>query len=180
MWQTVNIKFFSDMYDNKALAWLDMPITQDNLAENKGISKSRNCEVERVKEELTKILAKNKYKIGIITFYSEQAGLIRQMVQKEFPGEIHRIEVGTVDAFQGKEFDVVILSTVRANTYDDIRKRVGFLNNNNRLCVAFSRAKRLLITIGDASTVAQNGDCVYIEALAELLNACKNGGGYYE
>lgn len=169
-----------EMYNNKALVWLDMPISDDNPIENKGISKSRDCEVERIKEELAKILAKSKYKIGIITFYSEQAGLIRKMVQKEFPGEIHRIEVGTVDAFQGKEFDVVILSTVRSNTYEDIRQRVGFLNNNNRLCVAFSRAKRLLITIGDSATVAKNGDEVYIEALAELLTACKNGGGYYE
>ena len=150
--------------------------------ETKGISKSRPCEVSVIKKELSKILTANtKFEIGIITFYSKQAELLKNMIDEEFPSDAHRISVGTVDAFQGKEFDVVILSAVRSNTETEMNKRVGFLNNNNRLCVAFSRAKRLLITVGDSKTVAHDGSNVIIEPLHELLKRSKQEDiGYYE
>ena len=159
-----------NLYNNKPLVWLDVPASEKYPFENKGISKFRPCEVEVTRQELSKILLANpKFEVGIITFYSRQAEALRKMVDDEFPGDIDRISVGTVDAFQGKEFDVVILSAVRSNAEEDIKKRVGFLNNNNRLCVAFSRAKRLLITIGDSQTVAHNGKETIIEPLNELL-----------
>ena len=65
-----------------------------------------------------------------------------------------RFRIGSVDAFQGKEFDVVILSLVRSNNIQikdskDIRKKYGFLTSYNRLNVAMSRAKMLLIAVGD-------------------------------
>ena len=59
------------------------------------------------------------------------------------------MQIGTVDAFQGREFDVVLMSTVRCNNLGgDIRKRVGFLDSPKDFCVAFSRAKRLLLLSG--------------------------------
>ena len=170
------------LYNNKPLAWIDVPLSDKTPAEKGGISKSRPCEVEIVKKELSKILNANKeFDIGIITFYSKQSQLIKDMIDDEFASEAHRISVGTVDAFQGKEFDVVILSAVRSNVDTDIKKRVGFLNNNNRLCVAFSRAKRLLITVGDSNTVAGNDEVTYVEPLKELLKRSKQEDiGYYE
>lgn len=163
------------MYGDKALAWIDMPISDQCPAEVRNQSVSRPCEVERIQKELAMVLAKNSdYKIGIITFYSAQAKLLNDMVQDRFPGDVHRIRVGTVDAFQGKEFDVVFLSVVRANREEDMRKRVGFLNNDNRLCVAFSRAKRLLIAVGDASTVAFDGEKEYVRALHQMYLKCGN------
>lgn len=162
------------LYDNKALAWIDMPLCDQYPAEVKIQSISRKCEVDRIREELAKILLKNnKYSIGIITFYSAQAKLLNDMVQSEFPDEIGRIRVGTVDAFQGKEFDIVLLSIVRANEETEMRKRVGFLDNNNRLCVAFSRAKRLLVTVGDAKTVAFDGNKEYVKALNAMYQKCQ-------
>jgi superfamily I DNA and/or RNA helicase len=171
-----------NLYNNKPLVWIDVPITEKTPAEKGGISKSRPCEVSVVKKELAKILSANTdYDIGIITFYSKQAQLIKEMIDDEFPSETHRISVGTVDAFQGKEFDVVILSSVRSNMETDSKKRVGFLNNNNRLCVAFSRAKRLLVTVGDSNTVAGNDDVTYVEPLKELFERSKQEDvGYYE
>ena len=58
-----------------------------------------------------------------------------------------RLRVGTVDSFQGKEFDVVFLSLTRSNNVrgeDDAaqRRRYGFLMLENRLCVAMSRQRR--------------------------------------
>lgn len=54
-----------------------------------------------------------------------------------------------------------------------MKKRVGFLNNDNRLCVAFSRAKRLLVAVGDSKTVAFDGEKEYIKALHEMYKKCQ-------
>ena len=89
------------------------------------------------------------------------------------------IEVGTVDSFQGKEFDVVILSTVRSNSYKDKKKSVGFLDYKNRLNVAFSRGKRLMLVVGDAHTVAVNEAGPIIKELYMFYQTCKEEG-YYE
>lgn len=161
------------LYNNKALVWIDLPISEDYPMEVKRQSVSRRCEVDRIQKELSVILSKNNdYKIGIITFYSDQAKLLNDMVRNKFPSDIDRIRVGTVDSFQGKEFDVVLLSVVRANNEEDMKRRVGFLDNNNRLCVAFSRAKRLLIAVGDSKTVAYDGEKEYVKALHEMYKRC--------
>ena len=162
------------LYDDKAIAWIDLPLSDEFPAEIKKQSVSRQCEVDRIQEELSKILSKNsEYKIGIITFYSAQAKLLNNMVRDNFPSDIDRIRVGTVDAFQGKEFDVVLLSVVRSNQEEELKKRVGFLNNDNRLCVAFSRAKRLLVAVGDSNTVAFDGEKEYVKALYEMYKKCQ-------
>jgi energy-coupling factor transporter ATP-binding protein EcfA2 len=65
---------------------------------------------------------------------------------------VHRLRVGTVDAFQGREFDVVVVSLVRSNSHEDPQRRFGFTLSPNRLNVAMSRAKRLLVVAGDWQT----------------------------
>lgn len=165
------------LYNGEAIAWIDMPLSDEYPAEVKHQSVSRQCEVDRIQQELAQILAKNNdYKIGIITFYSAQAKLLNDMVHTIFPGDVDRIRVGTVDAFQGKEFDVVLLSVVRSNQEEELKKRVGFLDNDNRLCVAFSRAKRLLIAVGDSKTVAFDGEKEYVKALHEMYKKCEKRG----
>lgn len=59
------------------------------------------------------------------------------------------LRVMTVDSFQGSECDVVILSFVRSNA----RGSVGFVSNFQRLNVALTRAKHLLISVGCANTL---------------------------
>ena len=53
------------------------------------------------------------------------------------------VEVGTIDNFQGKEFEAVVVSTVRSN----MDGRIGFLSSERRLNVALTRAKRGLIVV---------------------------------
>ena len=62
-----------------------------------------------------------------------------------------RLLIGTVDAFQGREFDVVILSAVRSNRISVNKpvNRYGHLVSPNRLCVAMTRQKRHLMVAGD-------------------------------
>ena len=55
------------------------------------------------------------------------------------------IDIATVDSFQGRECDVVIYSTVRSNA----ARKIGFLRDYRRLNVALSRARDLLIIVGD-------------------------------
>jgi len=59
------------------------------------------------------------------------------------------LAVDTVDAFEGEEADVVILSLVRSNEAE----RIGFLKKAQRLNVAISRAKQLLVVVGDIETM---------------------------
>lgn len=79
-----------------------------------------------------------------------------------------------MDSFQGKEFDIVILSTVRSNTmsrtHENYRKVFGFLTLENRLNVAFSRSQKLLIVLGDSEMLSDEFAKTYVEGLHEFYN----------
>jgi len=83
--------------------------------------------------------------IGVISPYAGQVRLIRTMID----GEIDGLEVKSVDGYQGREKEIIVLSTVRANEAG----KVGFLSNYRRLNVALTRAKRGLIVVGDDRTL---------------------------
>ena len=167
-----------DMYNNKPLVFLDMP--QDKFgAEQPGVSKCRQCEAEFILKEVVKVLNKNKAKsIGIITFYRKQSDVLNHATSNYLTDEQKtRVEIGTVDAFQGKEFDIVFLSCVRANNYseDDLHKKIGHSNDKNRLCVSFTRARQMLVVVGDGQTLS------VIPEIKQLVKICKEGEvGYYE
>jgi superfamily I DNA and/or RNA helicase len=63
-----------------------------------------------------------------------------------------KILVSTVDAFQGREQEVIIISMVRSNIHGNI----GFLDDEKRMNVAVTRAKRLCVLIGNSTTVSAN------------------------
>lgn len=159
----------------KPLTFVNIPISRGR--ESTGISKSRRAEAEIISKDARRILdADPGACIGIITFYSAQSELIRQHIGRLLNDEeSDRIEIGTVDAFQGKEFDYVLLSCVRSNPSKDGKPPVvGFLEKPNRLCVAFSRAIRQLAVYGDADTLKQ------IPCFSRLYDICKaEGGGCY-
>ncbi len=66
-------------------------------------------------------------------------------LKETYPG----IELGSVDGFQGREKEAVIVTLVRSNTDGE----VGFLGEKRRLNVAMTRPKRSLTVIGDSETV---------------------------
>jgi helicase MOV-10 len=82
--------------------------------------------------------------IGIISPYAAQ----REKFQAIYT---NGIEIGTVEYFQGREKLIVIVSSVRSNT-----PTIGFLKNEKRLNVALTRAKALLIVIGNPETLGKN------------------------
>lgn len=82
--------------------------------------------------------------IAIITPYAAQARLLREYLD-EFP----KIEVDSVDGFQGREKETILVSLVRSNPEGEI----GFLEDMRRMNVALTRARRKLIVVGDSATI---------------------------
>lgn len=82
------------------------------------------------------------HEIGVITPYRGQVRLIKS--KKYFKGQ--GIAIASVDGFQGREKEVIILSLVRSNVHSNI----GFVKNERRINVALTRAKRLVILIWDS------------------------------
>lgn len=81
--------------------------------------------------------------IGVITPYAAQVRLLRERI--ELPG----LEIDSVDGFQGREKEVIVISFVRSNT----RGEIGFLSDVRRTNVALTRARRKLLAIGDSATL---------------------------
>jgi len=82
--------------------------------------------------------------IAVITPYRGQA--LRLQAALDGAG----VEVDTVDAFQGREAEAVVVSAVRSN----VRAEVGFLSDLRRMNVTLSRARRHLFVVGDSATLA--------------------------
>ncbi len=88
--------------------------------------------------------------VAVISPYDDQVDLIRRAIEEEGLGDV---EVNTVDGFQGREKEAVVISFVRSNPFG----RIGFLKDLRRLNVAITRARRKLICIGDSGTLAGHG-----------------------
>ncbi|MDK2934400.1 MAG: hypothetical protein PWP27_2210 [Clostridiales bacterium] len=142
-----NIKKYMDL----AIVWLDTSKSPDRFEENISTTYRNMLEANIVKEQLKLInnsIDSSEYDVGVITPYSGQKNLIRNEIQQNTYDNINsNVVVNSVDAFQGGQKDIIIYSTVRSS---DKHKNIGFLKSEERLNVAFSRAKRLLIIIGDA------------------------------
>ena len=90
---------------------------------------------------------KGTLRVGVIAGYRGQVGRLRGVIDTSDSSRWPRmtIEIATVDSFQGRECDVVIYSTVRSNR----SRRIGFLRDYRRINVALSRARDLLVIVGD-------------------------------
>ncbi|KAI9209642.1 ATP dependent helicase [Polychytrium aggregatum] len=93
--------------------------------------------------------------IGIITPYEGQRAFIVQYMQ--FNGALKKelykeIEVASVDAFQGREKDYIVLCCVRSNEHQGI----GFLSDPRRLNVALTRAKYGIVLLCNPKVLAKH------------------------
>lgn len=206
-------------YQNKVCQWIDVPLSEGKSGK-RGTSKLREAEADRIAKEVQHLLqaAGNSLSIGVITFYAAQRDLIMEklantevngislMVRRD--GELvpseefsmtidgeEGLRVGSVDAFQGKEFDVVLLSCVRTfyepkdkdketskkpksdeesklEHEDKLNKLFGFLRLPNRMNVGMSRQKRMLICVGDMKLATNDYANEGIPALKALHHLC--------
>lgn len=117
--------------------------------------------------------ASKEMSVGVITFYSEQKKLISDRIAAEALDPHRRLTVGTVDSFQGREFDAVILSAVRTSHGSGRRPQYGHLKSANRLCVAMSRQKRLLVVVGDRAHFRGEDARDAVPGLCSFLGLCE-------
>lgn len=83
--------------------------------------------------------------IAVITPYAAQVRAIRGRL-----ADVAGLEIDSVDGFQGREKEAVVISLVRSNP----RGEIGFLGDVRRMNVALTRARRKLLVIGDSATLA--------------------------
>lgn len=136
----------------------------DEELEPDGLSKRNPQEAGVVVELVRRLLAAGIRgdQIAVIAPYAAQVRLIRSRL------DLDGLEVDTVDGFQGREKEVVIVTLVRSND----RGEIGFLSDTRRTNVALTRARRGLFVIGDSATLG--GDRFY----AQMLDYFESIGGY--
>nr|CEG05454.1 unnamed protein product [Fusarium clavum] len=86
------------------------------------------------------------HSIVVLTPYTRQAEYLKRML----PSISQKIEVSSIDGFQGREADIIIFVTVRCNAH----REIGFLKDMRRVNVALTRARSALIVIGNRATLA--------------------------
>lgn len=120
----------------------------EEVEEVEGSSRENPGEAEFVARQVQELLTAGVLpnEIAVITPYSAQARLLRGLIDNP------SVEIDTVDGFQGREKEAVLISLVRSNTHGEL----GFLTDTRRMNVALTRARRKLIVIGDSSTLANH------------------------
>ncbi|GAB2221566.1 hypothetical protein Droror1_Dr00012750 [Drosera rotundifolia] len=88
--------------------------------------------------------------IGIITPYAAQVVLLKMLRGKE--DKLKDVEISTVDGFQGREKEAIIISMVRSNS----KQEVGFLSDRRRMNVAVTRARRQCCLVCDTETASSD------------------------
>lgn len=183
-------------FEGRVAAWVDVPARMGHPTRS-GTSLVRDAEAKAVAQLAAEILAEApRLSVGIITFYAAQQERILEelteygithlsedgitineqyrALETESGLREERLRVGTVDSFQGKEFDVVILSIVRSGAVRanaTVRDTFGFLTSENRTCVALSRQRRLLVVVGDRDIINLPG-AAHVRGLVELADLC--------
>jgi superfamily I DNA and/or RNA helicase len=99
--------------------------------------------------------------IAVIAPYSAQVRLLREKLP------IAGLEIDSVDGFQGREKEAVVLSLVRSNAEGE----VGFLADVRRMNVALTRARRKLLVIGDSATLSHHPFYQEMVAYFEAIGA---------
>jgi superfamily I DNA and/or RNA helicase len=128
-------------------------------------NRQNHCNAQIIKKTLQKLdmlynnnlQEKTPFTIGVIAGYRGQVELLKRTIDlsqyKSFikidtnGNKKDLIKINTVDQFQGAEEDIIIYDVVRS---DRGNANIGFLDDYRRINVAFSRAKRLLIIVGDS------------------------------
>jgi hypothetical protein len=190
-------------------AWIDVPARggRNHNREIRGAttrSISRRVEAEAVHFAIKDILdEKPDASIGVISFYADQVSLLQDLLeplcQEQRRRDRRPIEVGSVDAFQGKQYSVVFLSMTRCNALEfkdlpvdmepraarlemerRMRSRYGHLVLANRMCVALSRQRNLMIVVGDRGMLTYSEAATAIGPLKAFDELCTQKGMHFE
>jgi len=148
---------------NKEVIFFDTSNSKNPFEQNDGFSAMNNTEAETISEIILPKLFENGVNpsnIAIIAPYKSQVANIKNHLNKS-SCQFKNIDISTLDSFQGKEYDIIIFSFTRSADHSKAPvvngkpkfSKVGFLDDARRLNVAFSRAKKKLILIGNSKTL---------------------------
>lgn len=198
--------------EEKAAIWIDVPNSQGQEAVLPSRSRQRVSEAKVIAEHVNKWIGSEEgsgLSFGVISFYKAQVFAVYEALQKfgiteraqdgtwqicqEYRflenGE-ERLRIGTVDAFQGMEFDIVFLSMVRSQDLNALpphirneqdykkkqQKLFGHLMSENRLCVSMSRQKKVLAIVGDGVLANSQIAVDAVPALKNFYDLCHEKG----
>ncbi|MBL4846526.1 MAG: AAA family ATPase [Planctomycetes bacterium] len=124
-------------------------------------------QAERTAAEVRRLISRGlpPRDVAVIAPYDAQVRLLRSLLEEERQAGL---SVRSIDGFQGQEREAVIVDLVRSN----FAGQVGFLSDTRRLNVAFTRARRLLLVVGDTATITR------LNYLAGFLETVEAGEGY--
>lgn len=158
--------------DLSPLIWQDTCGLHGEFTDIESGSKYNIGECHLAKEHIAKLvkLGVKEDSIGVIAPYSAQVSKLRDIIwnrNDDSPNEASfpNVEISTVDGFQGREKEVIILTLVRSND----EKEVGFLKDFKRLNVSITRSKRQLYVIGDFITMNEC-DCKVLNDWSNFMN----------
>ena len=192
--------------------WIDVPHVKGEEIRLDSGSRKRDAEARIIAEYVNKWIGSeegSRLSFGVISFYKAQVFAVYEALQKfgiteraqdgawqicqEYRflenGE-ERLRIGTVDAFQGMEFDIVFLSMVRSQDMNALpphirneqdykkkqQKLFGHLMSENRLCVSMSRQKKVLAIVGDGVFANTQIAVDAVPALKNFYDLCHEKG----
>lgn len=120
----------------------------DEQLEPDGVSRLNRSEATLIARKANELLdaGLSPRSIAVIAPYAAQVRLLKELLK------VDRLEIDTVDGFQGREKEAVLISLVRSNTSGEI----GFLRDTRRMNVALTRARRKLLVVGDSATISSH------------------------
>ena len=145
-----------DLKVDSSIIFLDIGNTYKSGIDARGSSKNEESAnlIPQLLKDLDRFEKVKNYSIGVITGYSAQVNTIKRAIQKRLNytqlRHIHKqnVTISVVDKFQGLEKDIIIFDLVRS-----CQPTLGFLANANRINVALSRQKKLLIIVGNLTSI---------------------------
>lgn len=198
--------------DKKAAVWINVRCNQGKEDVLPSRSRQRVSEAKVIAEYVDRWIHSEEgtgLSFGVISFYKAQVYAVYEALKKfgvteraqdgawqivqEYRflenGE-ERLRIGTVDAFQGMEFDIVLLSMVRSQDVENLppyirneenykkkqQKLFGHLMSENRLCVSMSRQKKVLAVVGDGGLVTSQIAIDAVPALNNFYTLCNEQG----
>lgn len=163
---------------DKQLVFLDTSTAENPYETKQGISVKNDAEAQCIVQLVVPKLIEQGLSpkdFAIVAPYKSQVSNIKEHLKSGKSGQYQQIDVSTLDSFQGMEFDVIVFSFTRSA----MDSKVGFLDDARRLNVAFSRAKKKLILIGNSETLTDPRSHYdqlfnYTSLFKNIVRLCKN------
>jgi len=167
---------YTDRIGDARCQWVDVRVKTACLDRNEREARAVAILVDEFVSWATRHEPENGeyWEVAVLSFYRKQEELLKKHIARQFkqvPSQVYwretysrqrrvRIEVCTVDRFQGHEADIVILSFAR-------NRGVGFLDCPNRLNVALTRARYQLMIVGDRKHYSRQSSSEDLKMLAQ-------------